>query len=366
MVSGKMKALVAEGWGRFVLKEVDIPKIGPREVLVRVRACGVDRTDVIGWLRTEYVAAGYRTRQAFKFPVIPGAENSGEIVEIGSEVTRFKVGDKVTVEYYTDFCGECSYCRTGQYNLCPYSKGKGELGRSIDGCFAVYMKAPESALIKVPDTVPHEDACLTEMAAVAMHGIRRSGFGIPGGIAAIIGVGVIGLAALQILKTLGHEVIVAGVQRDEEFGRLKIAERFGADRVVNLDKEDFSRVTMEMRSKGFYKDKEGFDVVVVASPSPQAADLALRAIRPGGKIIQIGHPHSREPISITYYNVLDDVTIYGTSVSTREDWERSLALMASGKLRFAPEAITKYSLDEWEKGFRDFWEGKVIRSVIIP
>ncbi len=168
------------------------------------------------------------------------------------------------------------------------------------------------------------------------------------------------------LGTLGHEVIVAGVQRDEEFGRLKIAERFEAYRVVNLDKEDFSRVAMEMRGKGFYKDKEGFDVVVVASPSPQAVDLALRTIRPGGKIIQIGHPHSREPISITYYNVLDDVTIYGTSVSTRDYWERSLALMASGKLRFAPEAITKYSLDEWEEAFKDFWEGKVIRSIIIP
>jgi D-arabinose 1-dehydrogenase-like Zn-dependent alcohol dehydrogenase len=61
VTSDKMKALIAEGWGRFILKEVDIPKIGPKEVLIRVKACGVDRTDVIGWLRTEYVAAGYRT-----------------------------------------------------------------------------------------------------------------------------------------------------------------------------------------------------------------------------------------------------------------------------------------------------------------
>jgi len=226
------------------------------------------------------------------------------------------------------------------------------------------MKAPEKALIHVPGNVCHEDVCLTEMAAVAMHGIRRSGFGIPGGIAAVVGVGIIGLAALQILKSLGHEVVVLGVQRDEEFSRLRIAEELGADRVVNINKEDFNKVAMEMKGRGFYKGKEGFDVIVVVAPSPQAVDLALKTIRPSGKIIQIGHPHSREHISITYYNVLDDVTIYRDSVSTREDWERSLALMASGKLRFAPEAITKYSLDKRGKHLKIF--GRVVKSIITP
>jgi len=358
-----MKAIVAEDFGEVSLKNVEMPKVKSSDVMIKVKACGVDRTDVIAWIKKEYVAAGYRTRQKYKFPVILGAEASGEITEVGKEVSGWNIGDRVIPEYYTDMCGQCSYCRTGQYNLCPYSKGKGELGRSIDGCFAEYCSIPASSLIRIPDNLSYEEACLTEMVAVTMHGLRRAGFVKPGEAIAILGCGIIGLSALQICKASGCTVVITGTSRDKD--RLQLAKKLGADRIVNIEEEDLLKVANDYKGVGFYKDMPGFDYVFVAAPSPSAVEQALRIVRPGGRITQIGHPHSREPISIPYYNVLDDITIYGTSVNTREDWERSLSLMAKGIVK-VKDMIKTYPLEKWEQAFKDFWEGKVIRSVLIP
>jgi len=171
-------------------EEVPVPKIGPGEVLVKVQAVGVCGSDISRLMETG----------TYHFPTICGHEFAGEVVEVAPGVSNCKVGDRVTVIPLLP-CGTCDFCRLGQYQLCDHYN---YLGSRTDGAYAEYVKVWASNVLHLPPGVPFEAAAMTDPAAVALHAVRRLPLQ-PGQSVAVLGLGPIGLLAVQWAKR-GHAV----------------------------------------------------------------------------------------------------------------------------------------------------------------
>ena len=196
-----MRALVLEQFnGPFVAKDVPTPALAPHEALVRVRNVGVCGTDVK--IRANRMGLGV-------IPLIMGHEIAGEVAEVGREVRGFAPGDRVVVNFYVT-CGRCPACRVGRDTLCAEVR---QHGFSIDGGFAEYVKTPGVNLCKVPDHVSLEAACiLGDAVATSYHAITKRAQVRPGTTLALIGVGGVGLHALQMAR--GRDAAKSAAQHE--------------------------------------------------------------------------------------------------------------------------------------------------------
>ncbi|PKL09734.1 MAG: galactitol-1-phosphate 5-dehydrogenase [Spirochaetae bacterium HGW-Spirochaetae-7] len=213
-----MKALVLEEYMKFGYRDVpDAALRGPRDVLVRIRACAICGSDVHGMDGS----TGRRVP-----PVIMGHEAAGEIVEAGPEVRRYRVGDRVTFDS-TEYCGECWHCRRGEVNLCDDRRVLGvscaEYRR--DRAFAEYVVVPDRILYPLPDGLDFVSAALTEPLAVAAHALSITPIGLGEDIA-VVGTGLIGLLLIQVLRSSCAGKIMA---LDTDPDRRASALAFGAD-----------------------------------------------------------------------------------------------------------------------------------------
>ena len=182
-----MRAAVLEEFGTPLnIRQVEVPRIGPEEVLVRVRNCGVCGTDL-------KIKAG-KSGPA-PLPMIMGHEAAGEVVEVAPGIAEFQPGDRVVVNFYIA-CGQCRYCRRGRDTLCDNLR---QHGFNTDGGYAEYMKTRAANLCKVPDHVPLEQACiLADAVATPYHAVTERAQVGPGTTVALIGTGGVGLHALQM------------------------------------------------------------------------------------------------------------------------------------------------------------------------
>src|SRR5436190_8341379 len=195
-----MKALVLKEYKRFSYEEVVEPKPAPDEVLVAVKACGICGSDVHGM-------DGSTGRR--RPPIIMGHEAAGVIASIGSAVSGWKPGERVTFDS-TIYCGRCDYCRAGLVNLCEHRR---VLGVSCEdyrqhGAFAQFVAVPPRILYRLPDGLPFEHAALVEPFAIALHATRRAPLA-SNDTAVVLGVGMIGLALVQALSAAGCRQLIA-------------------------------------------------------------------------------------------------------------------------------------------------------------
>ncbi len=240
-----MKAvqLVAQGApGKF--KYADVPDPIPKEgeVVVRVRACGLNRLDL--WVEEGQLPL------SISLPRIPGGEISGEIAAIGPSVIGWQKGQRVAVQSNI-FCGECEFCQRGQESLCL----KGQLlGVQLDGGFAELVAVPARVLVSLPDNVDFETAsALTLAGSTAMHMLTVRATVKPGDwVLAIGGAGGVGSAAIQIAKGLGARVISTASNETKRQFALKL----GADHVVDSMEADWPAKVRELTGK------RGVDIVV--------------------------------------------------------------------------------------------------------
>ena len=224
----KMKAAVLTGVKKFNYMNVEKPELKPGEVLIKVKAVGICGTD----MELYYGTMPFFKTGLSKYPLIPGHEWSGVVEKLGTEVTTFKSGDKVTGDVSIG-CGKCINCKRGLYNLCTNRREVGISGGK-DGAFAEFIVIPEQFTYKLPDTVSFDSAALTEPTATVVKSIYKAPIRL-GDIVLVLGTGAIGLMGLQaaIAAGAGYTIIVG---RKEP--KLKIAKQFGADRVVNILKEN--------------------------------------------------------------------------------------------------------------------------------
>src|SRR2546422_3698888 len=205
---------------RVELQEKPQPKIGDSDVLLRVRGVGVCGSDLHQWHATHPWQVNY--------PVVMGHEFGGEIAAVGKDVRSFKEGDRVVSETAAWICGECAYCRTGLYNLCPRRLG---FGYGVDGAMAEYVRVPARCLHRVPDGLAFEDAAMTEPGCVAAQAVLELSHVQPGDFVVVLGPGPIGLMALQMAKLNSPSALwMVGTPRDT--ARLETAKRLGATRTL--------------------------------------------------------------------------------------------------------------------------------------
>ncbi len=336
-----MLAAVFEGEGRLNLKKVPIPRIKRGdEVLLEVEAASICGTDV----HILEVPPGH--------PASPGVvlshEYTGKVLEIGKEVTQFKINDRVIIDPNIT-CGSCPYCQRAMPNMC---ENVTTLGIFIDGGFAEYNVAPAKALHRISSQVSAELAVFAEPLSCVVNGTRKLKVQ-PGESVVVLGAGPIGLLFTRLFKVSGaSEIIVSEVSPY----RKEFARRSGATRLVDPGREDLY---------GIVKDKThiGADVVVDA-----VGDLfqdALKLTRRGGKILLFGQ--NEKARARIFQNIITrcELDIMGTYIA-RFTFPPAIQIIESGLLNLQELVTHRFPLEEIHKGIQVMRKGEAIKVVITP
>jgi L-iditol 2-dehydrogenase len=311
-----MQALVLTEYRKLELQDVDRPKIGPNDVLVRVAACGICGSDVHGYDGS----SGRRVP-----PIIMGHEAAGTIVEVGSAVDRVRVGDRVTFDS-TISCGRCEACQRGDVNLCVNRRVLGVSCADYrqHGAFAEFVAVPQHILYPLPAELPFDHAALIEPVSVAVHAVDRLQL-VPGERAVVVGSGMIGLFVIQALRVAGCREVIA-VDLDER--RLKIADELGANKTINSSQTDAVAAVME------YTEGVGADIAVEVVGNAAALSTAIGCTSRGGSIGLIGNLAPDVPFPLQAV-VTRELTLIGNCSSAGE-YPRAIELVASGAILVKP------------------------------
>lgn len=334
------------------LEEVKDPSIAADEVLLQVRAASICGTDI------RILTSGH-----FKIPPgtkrILGHEFSGELLQVGSEVKSLKVGMRVAVAPNIG-CGICSQCVRGFNHLCPDYQA---FGISLDGAFAQYVRIPAAAIhqgnvIPMPDSLSDEMAALCEPFSCCYHGCLACHIS-PGDTVLVIGAGPIGMMHIALARLSGAIKVIVSEVVDE---RAAQAEWFGADLVLNLEKEDLvSR--MEEETNG-----EGADVVIVAAPSPRAQEQSLQVAARGGRINLFGGlPEGKDQIhfksNLVHYK---ELVVKGTTGSSTYEYRQAMNILASGRVDLSRLISERFGLQDTLRAFQLAASRKAFKVIITP
>jgi len=336
--------LYAPGDMRF--EEAPRPEPGPGEVLIRVRAAGLCRSDIHFYL-------GHLGPLA-KSPVIMGHEGAGVVEEVGPGVEDLSEGDKVCVHYVLS-CWECEYCLTGRDNICERIRC---LGFEEDGTFAEYVRIPARNAVKVEGPVPFDQLAITGCAVVTpFHAARMAGLK-PGESVAVFGIGGVGIHALQVAKLFGASRLIAIDIADY---KLRVAEEVGADLAVNAVSED----PIEAIRRG--TGGRGVDVCFVCVGARKAVEQALRCVKTGGRVILVGY--CTQPIQVDAMDFLSRELQLRTSIEhTLSDLRTVVGLVEKGLLDPSLAITHRLPLGRVEEAFSMMEEGKgePIKIVLMP
>ena len=307
-----MKALVLEQYSQFSFKDVPTPHTTAQDVLIRVKACGICGSDVHG------MDGSTGRRQP---PIIMGHEASGVIEHVGSNVTDWKKGDRVTFDS-TVYCGNCWYCRRGKINLCDNRR---VLGVScddyrLDGAFAEYVAVPQHILYRLPDDLAFPQAAMVEALSIAFHAINRTPVSL-NDTALVMGTGMIGLLVVQLLRIAGCGQIIA-VDTDQD--RLDMACKLGADVGLNSDERDVKSSVLTCTQN------RGADIAFEAVGITPTISTAIASLRKGGSLTLIGNVSRNVEMPLQEV-VTREITFYGSCASSGE-YPSCLDMIARGKV----------------------------------
>lgn len=265
-----MKAVVVQNPNIVEMTEVEIPKLRPQDVLVKVSYAGICGTDIdIIKGEIDLVKDG-----RIKYPIRIGHEWSGIVADIGSGVKDIGIGSRVVSETFVS-CEKCDNCRAGSYECCTDFTAVGTIDNPWPGAFAEYMCVPWYNIYKIPDEVPLDIASLAEPASIAYCAINSAHAAVSDSIL-IIGTGAIGLAAAGILRCKGYKKIIVAGRQDS---KLEIAKTLGASAVINVTKEDLKQRII--KETGCH----GADVILESSGAASCVEQALDAAADGGRIV---------------------------------------------------------------------------------
>jgi L-iditol 2-dehydrogenase len=348
-----MKAILkTEARPGIQVREIPVPAISPDEVLIRVKAVGVCGSDVHIYEWT----AGFEHLAKY-MPMVIGHEFSGELAEVGSQVTGFRPGDRVTSETGRT-CGRCIYCLTGKPSLCDQRLGLGRIGIEKRGAMAEYVVSHGSLLHPIPGGVSFEEAAMSEPTAVALNALEQVQI-FPGDPVVVLGAGPIALTLAQGAKAAGASpVVVTGLSQDR--GRLALAGKLGADYALNVDQEDPVARVKDLTGG------RGAATVFEVSGSVRAFNEGLEMLRKGGDLVAVGIYPERVSFDVTRKLVREMKSIRGVFGGSRLAWRRSLALMSSGQIRLAPLITHRLRLDQAEEGFSACVAKEAMKVIFFP
>ncbi|HBM80550.1 MAG: alcohol dehydrogenase catalytic domain-containing protein [Clostridiales bacterium] len=341
-----MKAAVWIGKNQVEVKEVEDPKIKSDEVLVKVKSAGICSTDI-------HVIKGdfYNGNP----PHILGHEIAGDIIEIGEKVDRWKNGDRVVVETMVN-CGDCYYCRRGMKNLCDHG---GDIGfPPYQGGYAEYIAVPARCLYRIPDNVTYDEAGILESFICPAGSIFRLGMHF-GDTILIQGAGPAGLAYVQSVRACGAGKIIVAARNEK---RLRLAKKFGAHVVIDIQKENMESRIMEET------DGHGVDISIDAAGFPSTVENSIKYVRKGGNVILYGIPDDRDYINFPVTQIiLKQLSVHGASGNPHV-WQPVLDLLSQGIFNLKDMVTHTFTLDQFNEAV-DFVSKRkdgVIKAVVHP
>jgi alcohol dehydrogenase/L-iditol 2-dehydrogenase len=329
------------------LRELPVPGFDEDDVLLRVGAVSVCGSDVHQYHNTQ--------SWPVKVPVVLGHEFCGEVARVGARVRGFKEGDRVVSETAASICGQCLYCRTGEYNLCPHRSG---FGYGTHGAMAEFVRVPARCLHHIPDSLSFERAALTEPCCVGYNAVAVQSHVRPGDIVVVLGPGPIGLLSAEIARIGGAgTLIVAGTSQDR--ARLGSARALGVAHAVDGEETDLRGLI------GGLGDGLGADLVVDATGSSAAVKVALDIVRPGGQITKVGW--GPQPMGFSLDPLVQKaVTLRGSFSHTFRSWEQVVRLLAGGQINLEPIISCVSPLALWRECFDGMHTGRYVKAVLQP
>ncbi len=324
------------------IEEMPVPTIGDTELLVQVKASGICGSDVMEW---------YRIKKA---PKVLGHEITGDIVAIGKNVKKYKIGDRVFVSHHVP-CNTCRFCKNNQQTLCHTL----HTTNFYPGGFAEYLRVPEinvdRGVFVLPKEMSYDEGVFIEPLACVVRGLKTARMK-PGQTVLVIGSGISGLMQIKLAKAWNAAKIFA---TDVEEYRLKAAKKFGADVVIHA-KEN---VPEEVK-----KHNEGrlADLVVLCTGALPAVQQALRSVEPGGTILFFAPTEPGIDVPFPLFELWNkQVTMVSTYAGSPEDINTAIDLIASKKVTVVDMISHTLPLTEAAKGFQLVAKAKDSMKVIL-
>jgi len=347
-----MRALVVRQPNEFSVEDVPRPIPGAYEVLCRVRATTICGTD------PHIIQGHYPGFWPKEWPLIPGHEWCGEIVELGEGAAAlgWKAGTRVAGTSHAP-CGYCRKCIVGRYNLCENFGVEGlhsQYGHNTNGAYADYVVHSVRSVFPVPDSLSDEEAAMLDPTAIALHTVKRSRLQ-PGDTAVVVGPGVMGLLVAECARALGAgRIIMVG-----RGNRLIRAAELGHE-TVDFTARDTITAVREMTG-GL-----GADVAMECSGAPEAVGQCAEMLRRGGCVAVIGIPMDDARIPMQRI-VLDEIEVVGVRAAAGE-MPQAIALVAAGRIRLADLITHRFPLEDFADAYGTFISraGGALKVVVRP
>jgi D-arabinitol dehydrogenase (NADP+) len=338
-----MKAVVYDAPRSYAVTDVPTPDAGPGEVRIKVEQVGVCGTDL-------HIHHGDFNAV---FPLIPGHELVGVVDALGEGVTRFALGEQVTVNPNV-FCGYCDYCLSGRLILCANLKG---LGSNFPGFFAEYVTVPDRLVFSV-EGLPEDTAVFTEPAACAMHGLETLK-PRPGSSALVFGAGPTGLLLAQLIASGGAASVTVAAPSQFKLDR---ATALGVDKTVLIDRNDPKGNIAALRTAS---GSDGYDVVVEATGSAAVGDICVPLTRNGGTVLVYGVTRADEVVTFHPFDVFRrEITIKG-SFAEITSFAAAIAALRTGRVKTDGIITHRFSLDDYGKALDTLASDPAAHKVVI-
>jgi L-iditol 2-dehydrogenase len=342
-----MKALLLSSYNHLELANLPVPSPAPDEVLIRVAACGICGSDVHGYDGS----SGRRIP-----PLVMGHEAAGIVSAVGSSVSSFAPGDRVTFDS-TVYCGACPSCLRGDMNLCDSRQvlgvSCGDYRRA--GAFAEFVAVPARILHRLPENLPFAEAAMLEAVAVAIHGVNLAHITASDSVL-VIGAGTIGILTLQAVRATGcKKVLVTDVDQD----RLNLAKQLGATE-TRLSSENLQSQILQLTSN------QGVDVALECVGRNETVAAGIDAARKGGTVVLVGNiaPSVNLPLQKV---VTRQIRLQGSCASSGE-YPRAIELLASGAIKVKPLITAVAPLEDGASWFQRLHnrEPNLLKVVLTP
>jgi len=338
----KMKVAMYYNNNDVRIEEMPIPEINDNELLVKIRASGICGSDVMEW---------YRIKKA---PRVLGHEITGDIVKVGKNVKKLKVGDRVFVTHHVP-CNTCYYCLNDQHTLCKTLRST----NFYPGGFAQYLKVPEINVDRgtflLPDEMGYGEGTFIEPLACTVRGFRVVDFK-PKQTVLVLGSGIAGILNIKLAKAMGAGKIIA---TDIDKYRLDAAKKFGADFVINAE-ENVPEIVK--------KHNEGrlADLVILCAGAIPAVKQALESVELGGTILWFALPKPGDDFPIPLFDLWNkQIKMVSTYASVEKDIVEAIELIRSKKVIVTDMITHKLPMKDTPKGFKLTAEAKDSMKIII-
>lgn len=326
------------------LEELPVPGIGPGEMLLRVHASGICGSDLMEWYRLP------------KAPLVLGHEITGEVIEIGSGVDKFSVGDRVIATHHVP-CNTCHHCLRGNHSSCATLRTT----KFDPGGFSEYLRIPEinvdRGVLKLPDSVTYEEGSFVEPLGCVVRGQRLMGFELASSVL-VMGSGITGLLHIQLARSLGAGLIIA---TDVSDYRLKAAADFGADSAVHAD------FNLDSHIRNLNSGRLA-DFVIVCTGAEGPIEQAFSLVEPGGAILFFAPSGPNTKMEIPFNDYWwSGVKTLSSYAAAPGDLAQALELIRSKRVNVADMVTHRLPLEETGKGFKMVEQaGDSIKIIVEP